>query len=113
MEKLLTVRDVTKFVRLSYPTLHRMMNAGTFPVPVNGRKRKLLWTQDAIEQWVNRQSVPNNAVLPPVNPRQQKREVKALEQRRESARQTLLRHAVGRNVKSKNEKQNNKFFRKS
>ena len=43
-------------VCLSYSTLCRMMNAGTFPQPVNGRGRKLLWTQSAIAAWMCQQS---------------------------------------------------------
>ena len=94
MNRLLTRKEVCALVRSSYPTLCRWLDAGLFPQPVNGRKRKLLWTEQQIEEWMNRQSAPVNATpLPNVSPSQQKRETKAFQQRQEAARQTLLRHA--------------------
>jgi predicted DNA-binding transcriptional regulator AlpA len=94
MEKLLTVRDVTNLLQISYSTLCRWLDAGTFPQPVNGRNRKLLWTEQSVVEWTNRQSTPvNSTPLPNVSPSQQKRETKAFQQRQEAAKQTLERHA--------------------
>jgi len=90
MEKLLTLKDVTEAVCLSYQTLHRLMKAGAFPQPVNGRGRKLLWTQSSIEDWMNRNATSQPATTP-VRPskRQQDKEYR---NRQEAAEKALERH---------------------
>ena len=90
MNRLLTQQEVCDLLRISYPTLYRWMNSGTFPAPVNGRGRKLLWTQDAIEEWTNRQS-PVNAPTP-AGAAKKRRERKSYEQRQALAEAALRRH---------------------
>ena len=90
MKKLLTVNEVTERLRLSYQTLNRYLNAGTFPQPVNGRKRKLLWTEETIEEWVNRNATPQPAIsFARASKRQQDKE---FHKRQEAAEKALERH---------------------
>ena len=93
MNKLLTVRDLTDMLQVSYPTLYRWLNAGSFPAPLTGRGRKLLWTQSAIEEWMCRPStlIENTT---PSTATEQRRERKAYEQRQEAAKATLARHGI-------------------
>jgi len=51
-KKLLTQSEVCERLRLKYGTLNRMMNAGDFVPPVNGRRRKLLFDPEAVEAWI-------------------------------------------------------------
>lgn len=96
MNRLLTVRDLCDLLTITYPTIYRWIKDGTFPEPVNGRKKKLLWSKDSIEEWMNRnqQSTPDNTVSHKVDTpaKQQKREAKSFEQRQTAARQVLERH---------------------
>ena len=86
MDKLLTTKEVCEVARVKYPALNRWMKAGTFPLPVGGRKRergrKLLWTQKAIETWMNPE------VEPIGTPDQKSKEYR---QRQEKAREVLRR----------------------
>ena len=91
MEKLLILQEVLELTRVSYPTISRWLNAGTFPQPVNGRGRKLLWTQGSIEQWMNRQSVPIS--IPVITtPKERRQAEKAYQARQEAAHAALERH---------------------
>lgn len=91
MEKLLTLQEVLELIRVSYPTIRRWMKAGTFPASINGKGRKLLWTQSAIESWINRQSTPvSDSVVP--TPRKHRQEDKSFLARQEAARAALERH---------------------
>ena len=99
MTKFFTQGEVCALLRISYQTLCRWMNARAFPQPINGRGKgkKLLWTEQSIIEWTNRQSA--SVYMPSSKTsgiRQQKCETKAFNQRQEAARQTLERHAAGR-----------------
>ena len=100
MNRLLTQWEVCEFLRISYSTLCRWLNAGTFPQPVNGRGRgkKLLWTQDAITQWMNRnsESIDIAPLVNVCNPSKLKREAREWEERQRLAKATLERHAACR-----------------
>lgn len=91
MEKLLTLQEVLEFVTVSYSTIRRWVSTGTFPQPLNGRGKKLLWTQSAIESWIDRQSTPvsPSEVAPP---RKQRQAEKSFLERQEAARAALERH---------------------
>lgn len=91
MEKLITLQEVLELVRVSYPTIYRWLKAGTFPQPLNGRGRKLLWTQAAIESWMNRDSAPVSAPIV-TSLRKQRQEEKSFSDRQEAACAALDRH---------------------
>jgi excisionase family DNA binding protein len=94
MNRLLTQQEVCELVRISYPTLYRWLKAGTFPTPVNGRGRKLLWAQSQIEEWTNRQSTVTNEVAPPSKTERQK--AREFAERQERAHRTLESHGIKR-----------------
>ena len=95
MEKLLILREVLELTRVSYPTISRWLKTGMFPQPVNGRGRKLLWTQDSIAQWMNRQSEP--VIIPVITtPKERRQADKAYQTRQEAARIALERHRQSR-----------------
>jgi predicted DNA-binding transcriptional regulator AlpA len=96
MERLLTIKDVTEMVCLSYSTLHRQMKVGAFPQPVNGRGRKLLWTKESIETWTNRQEISVANMPVASTAAQQRRKTKDFLQRQEAAKASLAKHQVGR-----------------
>jgi len=52
MKRLLTQGEVCELLRCSYSTLCRMMNAGDFLSPINGRGKRLLFCSDAVEKWI-------------------------------------------------------------
>jgi hypothetical protein len=68
-----------------------MMKAGTFPQPVNGRGKKLLWTQSAIESWMHQQSAPVS--IPTITTSKERRQAdKSYQARQEAARLALECH---------------------
>jgi excisionase family DNA binding protein len=91
MQKLLTRGEVCERLRISYSTLCRMMNAGGFISPVNGRGRKLLFDPDALETWIKARQSP--VTTPTItSPTQQKRQDKEKQQRLAEARKRLEMH---------------------
>ena len=91
MQRLLTLREVLELTRVSYPTIRRWMNAGTFPQSISGKGKRLLWTPSAIELWMNRQS--ESVSIPIVTtPRKQRQAEKSYRERQEAARAALERH---------------------
>ena len=94
MEKLLTLKELRTLTTLSYQTILRGMNAGTLPQTVNGRGkgRKLLWTQESIEAWMNRNATSQPA-MPPVNPSKRKQD-KDYKDRQSAAALIIAKHAV-------------------
>jgi len=94
MKRLLTQREVCELLRVQYSTLNRMMNAGDFVSPVNGRGRKLLFCPDTVEEWIKRRQ---QSVAPtPTTPAKRRRDKKSFEQRQAAAEIALQRHAAER-----------------
>ena len=90
MEKLLTLHEVLELTTVSYPTIRRWVVAGTFPKTVN-EKGKLLWTQESIETWMNRQSTPvSNPIVTTFKERRQAE--KSYQARLQAADAVLERH---------------------
>jgi len=92
MKRLLTQREVCELLRCSYSTLCRMMNAGDFLQPINGRGKRLLFCSDAVENWIKarqQQAVP--AVSSP-SPTKQKQLDKDKARRLQAAREVLEKH---------------------
>ena len=87
MDRLLTLAQVLALVGVTYSTIIRWRNAGTFPEPHNGRGKKLFWTQSSIENWMNRQPQPVGS--PIVSTPKQRRQTDAAYQ---AARAALERH---------------------
>ena len=57
MQALLTIRDLIPLLQVSEPTIRRWVSEsrkgiGTFPKPINGAKRKLLFNPVEIETWM-------------------------------------------------------------
>jgi len=95
MEKLLTAREVMDLLRISYSTLYRRLKTGTFPAPVNGRGKKLLWHPSQIEDWSNyrqSQSAISTSVTSPAKRRQQDKDYR---ERQAAADRALQRHRTG------------------
>ena len=94
MNKLLTQRDLCELLRVQYSTLNRWLNAGTFPQPVNGRGKKLLFDPAAIEDWIK--SRQQSAAPAFTSPAKRRRDKKSFEQRQTAAQAVLQRHAIER-----------------
>ena len=90
MKKLLTQGEVCELLRMRYGTLNRMLNAGGFVAPVNGRGKKLLFDPDAVEAWIKSRQ---QQVAPAANS-QRKRDKKSFEQRQAAADAALQRHVA-------------------
>jgi len=90
MIRLLTKKELCELLNVSPQTLYRWVDNGTFPAPVNGRGRgrKLIWGEQQIEEWVNRQSAPiqSPTVTSPSKERQDKN------RRLKAARASLENH---------------------
>jgi len=92
MEKLLTLQEVLELIRVSYSTLRRWMNAGTFPQSVN-RRGKLLFIQSSIAAWMCQQSESVSRHTPTVTTSKERRQAeKSYQVRQEAALATLERH---------------------
>ena len=96
MNRLLTQRDVCNLLRITYPTLYRWLKDGRFPEPVNGRGRKLLWSPEVVEEWVNARS-PVPISVPTKSEKQKARE---FIERQKRAKDTLAKHGITRRDKS-------------
>lgn len=49
---ILRLRDVLHMVRLSRPTVYRMVKAGTFPAQVQLSTAAVGWLRSEVEQWI-------------------------------------------------------------
>jgi predicted DNA-binding transcriptional regulator AlpA len=88
MDQLLTLTEVLALVGVTYSTILRWRNAGTFPEPHNGRGKKLFWTQSSIENWMNRQPQPVSSPII-ITPKKQRKTDDTVYQ---AARAALERH---------------------
>lgn len=66
MQTLLTLQDLLPLLKVSEPTLRRWLfesrnGTGTFPKPINGFKRKLLFHPADIERWSGCSQQPTTA----------------------------------------------------
>jgi len=92
MTKLLTLKDIMEMCNVGYSTLYRWRKNRAFPESVG--VGKLLWTEQQIFEWLNRQS---NPVTPAVTTSaQRKRNKKSFEQRQAAATAALQRHIDNR-----------------
>ena len=91
MDRLLTLAQVLALVGVTYSTIIRWRNAGTFPEPHNGRGKKLFWTKSSIENWMNRQpQLVSSPIVP--TPKERRQADKSWQARQEAARIALERH---------------------
>ena len=63
MQALLTLQDLLPLLKVSEPTIRRWLaetrkGTGSFPMPINGFKRKLLFHPDEIERWAGCRQQP-------------------------------------------------------
>ena len=91
IEPVLTMDDVTKIFRVSIPTVNRWLRAARqgqnhFPLPVNGPGRKLIWSKDAIENFLA--GISQAASAPKVETASKRR------RRHEAAMSELEKHGV-------------------
>ena len=90
MTRLLTKKELCELLNVSPQTLYRWVDNCTFPAPINGRGRgkKLMWGEQQIEEWINRQSAPiqSPAVTSPSKQQQDKN------RRLKAARASLENH---------------------
>lgn len=92
MEKLLDLKEVKARCRVGYSTLYRWRKSGMFPEPVG--IGKLLWREDQIIEWMNRQSTPVAPAFTATT--HQRRKAKSFRERQDAADATLKQHNVGR-----------------
>lgn len=50
--KILRRREVERITRLSKASIHRQMQAGTFPMPLKLGARAVGWRADEIREWI-------------------------------------------------------------
>ena len=89
MKKLLTLKDIMEVCNVGYSTVYRWRKNKTFPESVG--VGKLLWTEQQITEWLDRQS----AAPPPVNvptTRQKKQKEREHKARQDWATATLEKH---------------------
>lgn len=55
-EPLLTLRDLTKIIPLSYAGLYMLSKTENFPKPIFIGKRRRAWTQGSVRKWLDGQS---------------------------------------------------------
>jgi len=94
MQKLLTVKDITELLQISYSTLYRWLKAGSFPAPINGRGKKLLWHPSQIEEWSNYRESQATTSATDTNPTKRKQRDKDYHERQRKADIVLRRHAT-------------------
>lgn len=102
MNRLLTQQEICELIRISYPTLARWLTAGIFPQPINGRGRKLLWTQATIEEWMNRRQSAAAPMVKTLTTRQRKKLEREYLERQQRAAAALQRHELNHKVKTTN-----------
>ena len=97
MKRLLNRKELCEWLGIGDSTLYRMMKAGEFILPVNGRGRKSLFCPDAVEAWIKsrQQPVAQTAATNPTKSENQKNRDFAERQLR--AQQSLERHGLNRN----------------
>jgi hypothetical protein len=79
-----------------------MINDGRIQEPLMGRKRKMLWTESQIQQFLEQRTTPNNTPSFQINihtANQQRQKIQTFEQRQISAKATLMKHSIGRKEK--------------
>jgi prophage regulatory protein len=52
MAELLTIEEVMERTTLGRSTIYANINAGTFPKPMKISKRKIRWTTEDINSWI-------------------------------------------------------------
>ena len=92
MKKLLTRKELCELLRIGDSTLYRMIKAGEFILPVNGRGRKSLFCPDAVEAWVKsrQQPVAQATVTSPTA------KARDFAERQKRAAEALARHTINR-----------------
>ena len=56
-QRILRIRDVSKYVGLSQPTIHRFVASGNFPPPIRLGLRSTGWKIEDLENWINSRQV--------------------------------------------------------
>ena len=92
MEKLLDLKDVMEIYGVGYSTVWRWRKYKAFPESVG--VGKLLWTEQQIKEWLNRQSKPVTSAV--TTTAQRTRDKKAFHERQVAADAALKRHATDR-----------------
>ena len=95
--QILQIADLTALLGVSRPTIDRWVletrrGENDFPLPFTQRGRRLLWTKEAVANWINNRQ---QAVAPPINvptARQAKAAAKERQRRREATERALERH---------------------
>ena len=90
MKKLLTLKDIMDVCNVGCSTVYRWRKNKTFPESVG--IGKLLWSEQQITEWLNRQSAANSPVNVPTT-RQEKQKERDHKARQESTKARLQYHA--------------------
>lgn len=102
MKKLLNLQEVLEICRVKYPTLYRWRKSGTFPDSVG--VGKLLWREDQIIEWTNRQSTVPSRPNVTTSAKERKGAEREFQERQEAAEKALVeRHGFSRSTKGKQE----------
>ena len=102
--KIMNIEEVTNGLGYSEATIDRWCEEtrhglNDFPLPFTQKKRRRLWTADAIEEWVERRQ---SAAQTPVNVpavRRTKAVAEERQRRQEATERALERHGLGRKQK--------------
>ena len=55
-DPLLTVKEVSAYIRLSVSAIYRLLVVGSFPRPLSVGLKKKMWRQSAIDGWLAEQN---------------------------------------------------------
>lgn len=55
---LLTVKDITAYLRISRTTFFELRRAGDFPRPINLSPRRIAWQREAVRDWIKQREQP-------------------------------------------------------
>ncbi len=57
LDRLLTLKDLTRATSLSRTTIYRMVNEGTLPAPIKIGKSRIAWRASSIARWLAERQV--------------------------------------------------------
>lgn len=65
LDRLLTMRELTRATSLSRTTVYRMVAQGTLPPPLKIGKSRIAWRASSITRWLAERQVPSLATKQP------------------------------------------------
>ena len=98
MLKTYRIEDLVELLGVSRATLDRWLaesRAGKndFPLPFSRPGRRLIWTAEAVESWIE---AKQKEVAPNIPPKSEKQKAREFIERQERAQRALQRHGLNR-----------------